>query len=96
VPQGIELLAKHACRSILKMEDPVPLEISDPELAEHFRLVANGIHPVIRGMSLQSSGNVYILRNGSIVRHRTPRPSRNDPCPCGSGKKFKKCCILRT
>jgi hypothetical protein len=19
--------------------------------------------------------------------------SRNDPCPCGSGKKFKKCCI---
>jgi hypothetical protein len=20
---------------------------------------------------------------------------RNDPCPCGSGKKFKKCCMLR-
>src|SRR5262245_5317617 len=20
---------------------------------------------------------------------------RNDPCPCGSGKKFKKCCLLR-
>lgn len=19
-------------------------------------------------------------------------PERNDPCPCGSGKKFKKCC----
>jgi SWIM/SEC-C metal-binding protein len=19
-------------------------------------------------------------------------PSRNDPCPCGSGKKYKKCC----
>ena len=19
-------------------------------------------------------------------------PKRNDPCPCGSGKKFKKCC----
>ena len=18
---------------------------------------------------------------------------RNDPCPCGSGKKYKKCCI---
>lgn len=23
------------------------------------------------------------------------RPGRNDPCPCGSGKKFKKCCISR-
>jgi uncharacterized protein YecA (UPF0149 family) len=20
------------------------------------------------------------------------RPGRNDPCPCGSGKKYKKCC----
>jgi preprotein translocase subunit SecA len=22
----------------------------------------------------------------------TPRVGRNDPCPCGSGKKYKKCC----
>lgn len=21
-------------------------------------------------------------------------PNRNDPCPCGSGKKFKKCCLM--
>jgi hypothetical protein len=21
-------------------------------------------------------------------------PGRNDPCPCGSGKKYKKCCAL--
>ncbi|EJN8329026.1 SEC-C domain-containing protein, partial [Salmonella enterica] len=21
------------------------------------------------------------------------RPGRNDPCFCGSGKKFKKCCL---
>ena len=21
-----------------------------------------------------------------------PKVGRNDPCPCGSGKKFKKCC----
>ena len=23
----------------------------------------------------------------------TPAVGRNDPCPCGSGKKFKKCCL---
>ena len=23
---------------------------------------------------------------------RAVKPGRNDPCPCGSGKKFKKCC----
>jgi hypothetical protein len=21
------------------------------------------------------------------------RPGRNDPCPCGSGKKYKRCCL---
>ena len=24
--------------------------------------------------------------------HVDAGPGRNDPCPCGSGKKFKKCC----
>ncbi|WP_332842011.1 SEC-C metal-binding domain-containing protein [Parendozoicomonas callyspongiae] len=22
-----------------------------------------------------------------------PKAGRNDPCPCGSGKKYKKCCL---
>ena len=26
------------------------------------------------------------------VVHEGPRIGRNDPCPCGSGKKYKKCC----
>ena len=25
-------------------------------------------------------------------RRQTPKVGRNDPCPCGSGKKFKRCC----
>lgn len=25
------------------------------------------------------------------TRHVEPRPGRNDPCPCGSGRKYKKC-----
>src|SRR5690606_1784066 len=25
------------------------------------------------------------------IRRTAPRVGRNDPCPCGSGKKFKKC-----
>jgi len=28
----------------------------------------------------------------SPVRRNTPKVGRNDPCPCGSGKKYKKCC----
>lgn len=30
--------------------------------------------------------------NNPTVRREGPRAGRNDPCPCGSGKKFKKCC----
>ena len=27
------------------------------------------------------------------IPHGGKKPGRNDPCPCGSGKKFKRCCI---
>jgi hypothetical protein len=30
-----------------------------------------------------------IMRNGVLVK-----VGRNDSCPCGSGKKYKKCCLL--
>lgn len=43
---------------------------------------------------------VYIskkaLKRGLKQLHQvTPRNDlgRNDPCPCGSGKKYKKCCL---
>jgi preprotein translocase subunit SecA len=29
-------------------------------------------------------------RVGPVVRE-TPKVGRNEPCPCGSGKKYKKC-----
>jgi len=28
----------------------------------------------------------------SQIRRATPKTGRNEPCPCGSGKKYKKCC----
>ena len=27
-----------------------------------------------------------------LQRVEQKKPGRNDPCPCGSGKKFKRCC----
>ncbi|MBF0479998.1 MAG: SEC-C domain-containing protein [Candidatus Omnitrophica bacterium] len=33
------------------------------------------------------------LQGGSTAGNsHTPKAGRNDPCPCGSGKKYKKCC----
>ena len=33
-----------------------------------------------------------------IVTHSddNPKVGRNDPCPCGSGKKYKKCCMAKS
>jgi SEC-C motif-containing protein len=29
------------------------------------------------------------------IRNATPKVGRNDPCPCGSGKKYKHCCLAK-
>ena len=31
-------------------------------------------------------------RKPETVRREAPKVGRNDPCPCGSGKKYKHCC----
>jgi len=31
-------------------------------------------------------------RTGGAARSAAPKSGRNDPCPCGSGRKFKQCC----
>jgi preprotein translocase subunit SecA len=37
----------------------------------------------------ESQGNVGATQG--TVKHDAPKVGRNDPCPCGSGKKYKKC-----
>ena len=34
-------------------------------------------------------------RSKRQVVNATPKVGRNDPCPCGSGKKHKKCCLAK-
>ena len=31
-----------------------------------------------------------------ILKNKNDKVGRNDPCPCGSGLKYKKCCLLKT
>jgi len=33
-------------------------------------------------------------KNLAVKHNKTAPPGRNEPCPCGSGKKYKKCCGL--
>ena len=51
------------------------------------RVVA-GRAPVAAGVAGSSSGSGAIRP----LRNTDRKVGRNDPCPCGSGKKYKKCC----
>lgn len=46
---------------------------------------------VIR-MPLLNGNTVRELRAQAVQQPSVPKIGRNDPCPCGSGKKFKHCC----
>ena len=44
-----------------------------------------------QAVQARSSANANAQSSIQIVRS-TPKVGRNDPCPCGSGKKYKNCC----
>jgi SEC-C motif-containing protein len=45
----------------------------------------------------QKDNGQWFYMDGDVDGHTpyrrdSPKVNRNDPCPCGSGKKYKKCC----
>jgi uncharacterized protein len=40
----------------------------------------------------QRQFNARVARDTGTIRRDYPKVGRNAPCPCGSGKKYKKCC----
>lgn len=70
------------------MDDPTPLEDTDPWLADQIRQIVNGKHEVIKSL-YASDKDVFIVPK----QMQAPRKiGRNDPCPCMSGRKYKHCC----
>ena len=56
-------------------------------------------HPVFRTAQPQPQQRKMFTNAGADAATEKPKPKRvdkkvgpNDPCPCGSGKKYKKCC----
>jgi len=51
-----------------------------------------GRQPGDMPLTLSGQVEVSVIRE-SNTRNRQMKPGRNDPCPCGSGKKYKHCCL---
>jgi hypothetical protein len=58
-----------------------------PEQQQAFERVWEA-HPELEQMRADAEAR---LEEHGHVRRVAPKPGRNDPCPCGSGKKFKHC-----
>ena len=68
------------------------------EFEAHYKVKESGeeVHHRERATFRRRDGVWYFLdgkvRGGEPIQNTEEKVGRNDPCPCGSGKKFKKCC----
>jgi uncharacterized protein YecA (UPF0149 family) len=44
----------------------------------------------------QAASDIMEMIAEAEARPQSASAGRNDPCPCGSGRKYKKCCWLKT
>jgi uncharacterized protein len=71
-------------KSKLKKKDIDELQSAAPDLIPGWIEILNATRMA------QHAGNMP----RATAPTSTPKVGRNDPCPCGSGKKYKKCCGL--
>jgi preprotein translocase subunit SecA len=61
---------------------------------------AEAVHADVTGTGIQGQQQAAVDASSQKgeqkpepIRHRGARVGRNEPCPCGSGKKYKSCCM---
>jgi uncharacterized protein YecA (UPF0149 family) len=57
-----------------------------------FKSIANQIRKERQAALMREEMERNRLRALQANLQQTKKVGRNDPCPCGSGKKYKKCC----
>jgi preprotein translocase subunit SecA len=69
------------------------VQIAKEKEAQEMKLERKQTFTLSRGESAQSAGRETEEGKGVTFRREGKKTGRNDPCPCGSGKKYKKCCL---
>jgi uncharacterized protein len=68
--------------------EPVSAELRDKLIAG----VMVGVPAIYRYFAGDRKSEARRLASAGTFRRDAPKVGRNDPCPCGSGRKFKHCC----
>jgi preprotein translocase subunit SecA len=58
-----------------------------PQRRQQQTIETHGEAPTAAG----GAGGTQVQNSTAPIVRAGPRVGRNDPCPCGSGKKYKKC-----
>ncbi|MEX2489566.1 MAG: SEC-C metal-binding domain-containing protein [Pseudomonadales bacterium] len=66
-----------------------------PEYPEKKQEPEGGVIMHAAGLFEGSGPPILPTQNLRKTRSRQRKIGRNDPCPCGSGKKYKKCCLQK-
>jgi uncharacterized protein len=76
--------------------DPEMRSYKEPVSAELREIlivgIAAGVMKIYRYFKEQRLRTGNTVRDSTSYRRIAPKVGRNEPCPCGSGKKFKQCC----
>lgn len=66
-------------------------------LVDNLKKVDDIIHDCVHRIVLEAKDvrfqKIEALKEKGKLKEQTRHVGRNDPCPCGSGIKFKKCCL---
>jgi preprotein translocase subunit SecA len=74
--------------NIIKTLHMIRFQIEDPE--EEARKLAQKLEIERKQEEMQRSLNLEEEEDAALTQKK--KIARNDPCPCGSGKKYKQCC----
>jgi preprotein translocase subunit SecA len=87
----MEAIKNEICNGIFRVHTAATYEgMFSPEeqRTEHAQIGQFGGIPETGGEPMEDGGPPQ----GVTIRRQQAKVGRNDPCPCGSGKKYKKCC----
>jgi preprotein translocase subunit SecA len=78
------------------MEKLFAIQIAKEQEVQDLKMERKQTFVLSRGETAQAKGGGETEDGkGVTVRREGKKVGRNDPCPCGSGKKYKKCCLPR-
>ncbi|MGB5299295.1 MAG: SEC-C metal-binding domain-containing protein, partial [Thiogranum sp.] len=105
-PNAVEAVVQKADAMAMQGDEAAAFQLLDQALAskEHWRFFLTDVDSPAQ-LTAQFAGlyNELVRSLGRTDRASlhasflgaSKKVGRNDPCPCGSGKKYKKCCLAK-